>query len=214
MLGGFEVAAQHPTYSRVFYYWIDGLAERRGVGGEHLLAEMAWSALLGAPHEWVANAWTHYTGLWLHASIYGADIASSHAALLEELDDTPLTREVLALVPVRPRPTWLVQINSWATAMSVIASVAVIGLAVWLRLRRTGVGSHADVFVAALAALTVHGYFMLTAVFATYQIRYSTAMWPFEALYGALLVHWMLGQKNLTKPCWGLGWPRGRRGLA
>ena len=45
-----------------------------------------------------------------------------------------------------------------------------------------------DLVVGAVAALTVHAYYVMVAVFNTVELRYAAAMWPFQAVYGLVLV--------------------------
>ena len=45
-----------------------------------------------------------------------------------------------------------------------------------------------DLVVGAVAALTVHACYVMAAVFNTVELRYAAAMWPFQAVYGLVLV--------------------------
>lgn len=193
MLAAFEIAAQHPTYSRLFYPWVAELAERRGVSGERVLADMFGPALLASPREWGANAWLHYVGLWVHGSIYGEAVALRQAAAIGKVDGRLLMQEALPGALARPRPRWVPQLNEFAAGAAFIGSVAALGFAGLLRLRGAAASPPAGLAMAALAALAVHGYFALTAILAESQMRYSAAMWPFQALCGLLFVHWALG---------------------
>lgn len=193
MLASFEIAAQHPTYSRLFYPWVEELAERRGVSGERVLADMFWPALRAAPREWAANAWLHYRGLWGHGSIYGEAVAQRQAAAIGEAAGSLLLQEALPGAWARPRHRWLTRFNEFATVAAFIVSVAALACAGLLRLRGAAAGPPASLAMAALAALVVHGYFALTAVLAESQMRYSAAMWPYQALCGLLFLHWALG---------------------
>lgn len=110
----------------------------------------------------------------------------------------------------------VVSLNRLATMAAFLASVLVVGLALWQRLKkvaqesplvekREGPASRVkspddDLVVAAMAAIVVHGYFLATAMFAAANLRYSATMWTFEALYSLLLVRWALKFWNRTLP--------------
>lgn len=192
------------------------LAEERGeIKVNRLLRDVGWSALLAAPEEWAANAWLHYRGLWAHHSIYGTKLARRYVSYTQGRDviapiQMPPGLDVLP--PRGPLPQVAVSLNRLATVTAFLASVLVVGLAVWQRIgkgfqepspvgRRRGATSHTkspddDLVAAAMAAIVVHGYFLMTAVFAAANLRYSATMWTFEALYSLLLVRWALKFRN------------------
>ena len=199
---------------------IKKLSEQRGeIRANRLLREVGWSALLAAPEEWAANVWLHYRGLWAHHSIYGMDLARRYVAYTEGRDVTAPIRMppgLQVLPPRGPLPQMVVSLNRLATVAALLASVLVVGLALWQRLRkvaqesplvekRGGPASRVkspddDLVVAAMAAIVVHGYFLATAMFAAVNLRYSATMWTFEALYSLLLVRWALKFWNRTLP--------------
>ena len=191
---------------------IKKLTEQRGeIRVNRLLRDVGWSALLAAPEEWAANVWLHYRGLWAHHSIYGTNLVHRYVSYTQGRDVTAPIRMPpgLKVLPQRgPLPQTDVSLNRLATVAAFLASVLVVGLAVWQRLgkvaqesplveKREGPASRVkspddDLVAAAMAAIVVHGYFLATAMFAAANLRYSATMWTFEALYSLLLVRWAL----------------------
>jgi len=195
------------------------LAEQRGeIRVNRLLRDVGWSALLAAPEEWAANVWLHYRGLWAHHSIYGTNLIRRYVTYTGGQDVTAPIRMppgLKVLPPRGPLPQTVVFLNRLATVAAFLASVLVVGLAVWQRLgkvsqvplvgRRVGSASRMkspddDLVAAVMAAIVVHGYFLATAMFAAANLRYSATMWTFEALYSLLLVRWALKFWNRTQP--------------
>ena len=174
---------------------IEAVAERRGTSPGLLLGKMGWSALLAAPGEWMANAWLHYQGLWLHHSIHDAALTRRYAAYTEGRDVTAGSRR--PVLPARgPLPPAIVALNRLATAAAFLASVSAIGLAVRQRAGKGARAPDADLAAAAAAAAMVHGYFLVSAAFGSTNLRYSATMWTFEALCGLLLVRWLLQRRG------------------
>lgn len=217
----FEVAGHYiagrgsPSFRRQ----IQKLAEQRGeIRVNRLLRDVGWSALLAAPEEWAANIWLHYRGLWAHHSIFGTNLIRRYVTYTEGQDVTAPIRMPpghKVLPPRGPLPQMVVSLNRLATVTAFLASVLVVGFAVWQRLakvsqvplvgRRGGSASGMkrpddDLVAAAMAAIVVHGYFLATAMFAAANLRYSATMWMFEALYSLLLVRWALKFWNRTQP--------------
>ena len=191
--GGHKIAGRrNPSFRRR----IEAVAERRGTSVNLLLGEIGRTALLAAPGEWMANAWMHYRGLWLHHSIHDADLARRYAAYTDGRDVTAPTRTHDVLPSRGPLPPAIVALNRLATGAAFLASVLAAGLAVRRRLGRGGRAPDADLAAAASAAVMVHGYFLVTAVFGVTTLRYSAVMWTFEALCGLLLVRWLMRRRN------------------
>ncbi len=216
----FQVAGHHvagrgnPSFRRR----VKQLAEQRETSVHRLLRNVGWSALLAAPEEWTANAWLHYRGLWAHHSIHGRNLIHRYVTSTEGRCVTAPIRMPPGfhiLPPRGPLPQMTVFLNRLVTVAAFLASVLVVGFAVWRRLGKvvqelpTGECKKSvfhmkspddDLVAAAMAAVMVHGYFLVTAVFATANLRYSATMWTFESLYSLLLIRWALKLWNRTPP--------------
>ena len=206
----FEVAGHYvagrgnPSFRRR----IQQLAEQRETSVPRLLGNVGWSALLAVPGEWAANAWLHYRGLWAHHSIHGMSLVRRYATYTEGIYVTAPIRMppgFHVLPPRGPLPQMAVVLNRLMTVAAFLASVLVVGLAVWQRLGRVisvprMKSPDNDIVAAAIAAIVVHGYFLLTATFAAANLRYSATMWTFESLYSLLLIRWVLKLWNRTPP--------------
>lgn len=206
----FEVAGHYvagrgnPSFRRR----IKQLAEQRETSVPRLLGNVGWSALLAAPGEWAANAWLHYRGLWAHHSIHGMNLVRRYVTYTEGRYVTAPIRMppgFQVLPPRGPLPQMAVVLNRLMTVAAFLASVLVVGLAVWQRLGKVVSVSRMkspddDLVAAAMAAIAVHGYFLVTATFAAVNLRYSATMWTFESLYSLLLIRWALKLWNRTPP--------------
>lgn len=192
-----EVMGQQLTYRPRFLQQANELANRasgpdREGHGNHLLGEVSWPTLLAAPGYWMANAWLHYWALWANYRIYDRSFADRHMAYVGSLGNGSLLRESQATAPLRPKLKWAVSANRVLALASFLVSWIVIGLASWQRLSQTGSGLDNALAAAAIAAVLVHGYYLLTSLFGVAQMRYATAMWPFQTLCGFLFAHWAL----------------------
>lgn len=197
LLEQFEVVGQQLTYRLGFRQLANQLANSasgpgREVHGNHLLGEVSWPTLLAAPSYWTANAWLHYWALWANYRIYDRNFAARHMAYVGSLEDGGLLRESQVTLPLRPKLKWAVSANRVLALASFLVSLTAIGLAAWRRLSPTDGRLDNALAAAAIAALLVHGYYLLTSLFGVAQMRYATTMWPFQTLCGFLFAHWAL----------------------
>ena len=187
-----QSAGRHHIYRRLFFPRISTLAKQRGVSSDRLLADVAQSAVLAAPWQWAANTWVNYFALWAHYSICDAEFVQRWEIYTARLDAIPLLRNTGLTRPLRIVPSKVVFLNRLATVAASVASLVVLALAVWQRLRKGGRDMDDALIIAAVAALVVHAYFLLHALFSYASLRYASTMWSFQALYGLLLVHYAL----------------------
>ena len=197
MLMRAEHAAGRKEYTRPFR---DRLSELAGTKGRHRSFSAAREVVFARPREWMANAAVHYAGLWAHYTIHGKAFSRRWAAWTEELDDDVLRSSgITEPLRWRPFPRWVTLPHRLATVASFLASLIVLGLAARQRLGKGRVDD--DLVVGAVAALAVHAYYAMVAVFNTVELRYAAAMWPFQAVYGLVLARWMLNWMLNTWKC-------------
>lgn len=210
LLEQFETGVQLMAHRPPFRPWIIRLSNRTGAGEgltnwNHILGEVSWAALFASPGYWAANAWTHYRALWANYRIYDEDFSRRHMAYIGTLDEDRLLEQSGAIEPLRPKVGWAVSLNRIGTLLFFLASMVAILAAAWLRLARPSGGIEVGLQAAAVAALMVHGYFLLASVFGVAQMRYAATMWPFQILCSLLLLHWLLerirfGLRASSKP--------------
>ena len=211
LLRRFEVAAQYPTWSRVLGGEMGRIARLRGVTENDLQGSVGWAAMFAAPGDWLANALTHYRGLWSGYWLFGEEFVARYETYTAGLDDSPLFREarvfdrlaeasswpprerLARLLPGEERLDWLPTLNTtrWKQGAALLASALAIAFALWYRLR----GSREPdgrLAVAALAGLAVHGHFLLIGLIGVATPRYAEAMWPLMALCIVLVAAWAL----------------------
>ncbi len=225
LLRQFEVAAQYPTDSRVSGEELRAIARRRGVTGNELQGDVGWAAMFGAPGDWLANALTHYRGLWSAYWLFDADSIARYEAYTAGLDDSPLFREARVFDPLVESASWppwerlarflpgvesldwlpTVNTTRWKQGAGLLASALAIMLAPWQRLRRGTRGADARLAVAALAGLAVHGHFLLIGLTGVATPRYAHAMWPLMALCVVLVTAWALER---AREWWNWSGPR------
>ena len=151
-------------------------------------------------------------------SVAAQDYGGPVEAIVADSSDTPAMSEVvarrypavrLASNPQRTTPNVL---NRLATVASFLASLIVLVLAARQQLGKGRVAD--DPVVGAVATLTVHACYVMATGFNTVELRYAAAMWPFQAVYGLVLVRWML---NTCTACAGSAgrarWKCGRAGI-
>ena len=187
-----ETAAQHdPAFG--LEERVAALAAERGAASPEFLGGLGRRALFAAPADWAANAATHYAALFSRHALHTA----SFARALEDRGrafaaDSPAPGSRLG-APIsgnRRFPPWVIAANRAAAAFSFAASLAALGLAA--RRRLSGKPPDPALVLAATAGFFVHGYFLTVAVFNFATMRYAAAMWPFEVLAAALLLHSVL----------------------
>ena len=183
-----EQDAGRGKHTRPFRHRLSELARPTG---RHRSYSAAREVVFARPREWMANAAVHYVGLWAHYTIHDEAFSRRWAAWTEGLDDEVLRSSRIAEpLPWGPFPRWVTLPHRLATVASFLASLIVLGLAARQRLGKGRVDD--DLVVGAVAALTVHACYVMAAVFNTVELRYAAAMWPFQAVYGLVLVRWML----------------------
>lgn len=205
LLEQFESMVQLMAHRPPFRAWIIRLSnrtnEREGLTNwNHILGDVSWTALFASPGYWAANAWTHYHALWANYRIYGEGFSRRHMAYIEALDESRLLEQSGATEPLRPKVGWAVGLNRVGTILFFLASIVAILAAAWQRLVRPSGSIEVGLQAAAIAALIVHGYFLLASVFGVAQMRYATTMWPFQILCSLLLFHWLLERIRFGLP--------------
>lgn len=187
-----ETAAQHdPAFG--LEERVAALAAERGATSPEFLGGLGRRALFAAPAEWAANAATHYAALFsrhaLHTASFARALEARGRAFAAD-SAAPGSRVGAPISGNRRFPPWVIAANRAAAALSFAASLAALGLAG--RRRLSGKPPDPALVLAAAAAFFVHGYFLTVAVFNFATMRYAAAMWPFEVLAAALLLHSVL----------------------
>ncbi len=193
LLVDFEVAAQHSTYSRVFFPLVREVAGRRGVDEHRLLARLGRPAILSQPVAWMRNALAHYLGLWFpywaHVSPAVLDEYQPYieGAEPDELfGDSPIFGHK---EPPGPRLAFAVRTT---LAAGLAVSLLTFALAAWQRLRAADRSPDPRLALAATAGLAVHAHFLLIGLTGVVATRYAGAMAPLLAVCGVLTASWLL----------------------
>ena len=194
-LGSLLLRRSERTAQHLRYYGLEDRAERvaaaRGLNADALLAALGRTALLAAPGEWAANASRHYAALWMHPTVHTEALAREFRARTAALRDPaafPGSRVAAPLSPAQAFPGWFVGLVRAAGGAAFLLSTLALFLALGLRLR-TGVVP-LPLAGAAVAALSVHAYFLTAAVLNFATMRYASAMWIPEAVCGLLFLGW------------------------
>ena len=194
-LGSLLLRRSERTAQHLRYYGLRDRAERvaaaRGVDAAALLAALGRSALLAAPGEWAANASRHYAALWMHPTVHTEALAREFRGRTAALRDPPAfpgSRVAAPLSPAQAFPGWFVGLVRAAGGAAFLLSTLALLLALGLRLRSGVVPL--PLAGAAVAALSVHAYFLTAAVFNFATMRYASAMWIPEAVCGLLFLGW------------------------
>ena len=182
LLARYEGAAQRQWFRDE----VETLSERRGVIANHLLGEVGWRAIAAAPAAWLANALTHYTGLWGVYELLGPAASRRYAAYVQPTSAVPFFETGIIEAHLPPRPA--ARSSRAVMTAAFLATVFAMGAAVFRRWQGAGAEVDGRLVLAGICGLLVHGHYLLVALFGYALARYSLVMWPLLALCGLLVV--------------------------